>query len=110
MRCSAATHTRAGTGARAFAPKMWHNIMWRLGSCKPRSSRFACVRVRVASHDLAREGEWLLIEWPPGEAEPTHHWLSTLPQKISFKHLVNSALGRWMIERDYEERHWRRST
>src|SRR5262249_31786530 len=47
--------------------------------------------------------EWLLIEWPPGEAEPTHYWLSTLPHEISFKQLVTNAMGRWMIERDYEE-------
>ena len=23
--------------------------------------------------------EWLLIEWPTGESEPTKYWLSTLP-------------------------------
>ncbi len=23
--------------------------------------------------------EWLLIEWPKGEKEPTKYWLSTLP-------------------------------
>ena len=44
-----------------------------------------------------------MIEWPEGEVEPTHYWLSTLPQSISFKQLVNNAMGRWMIERDYEE-------
>jgi SRSO17 transposase len=89
--------------ARALAPKMWRNVTWRQGSCKPLSSRFARVRVRVAHHDQMRDEEWLLIEWPEGEVEPTHYWLSTLPQKISFKQLINSAMGRWMIERDYEE-------
>jgi SRSO17 transposase len=89
--------------ARALAPKMWRNITWRQGSCKPLSSRFARVRVRAANQNLPRQEEWLLIEWPPGEAEPVHYWLSTLPQQISFKQLVNNAMGRWMIERDYEE-------
>ena len=89
--------------ARALAPKMWRNITWRQGSCKALSSRFARVRVRAANQNLAREEEWLLIEWPLGEAEPVHYWLSTLPQETSFKQLVNNAMGRWMIERDYEE-------
>jgi SRSO17 transposase len=89
--------------ARALAPKMWREITWRQGSCQPLSSRFARVRVRAAHHDRAREEEWLLIEWPDDEVEPTHYWLSTLPQEISFKQLVNNAMGRWMIERDYEE-------
>ena len=89
--------------ARALAPKMWRNITWREGSCQSLSSRFARIRVRAANQNLAREEEWLLIEWPPGETEPVHYWLSTLPQEISFKQLVNNAMGRWMIERDYEE-------
>jgi SRSO17 transposase len=89
--------------ARAMSPKMWRNITWRQGSSKPLSSRFARVRVRAANQNRVREEEWLLIEWPEGEAEPTHYWLSTLPQAISFKQFVNNAMGRWMIERDYEE-------
>jgi SRSO17 transposase len=73
--------------ARGLPPKMWRNITWRQGSGKPLSSRFARVRVRAANQNRAREEEWLLIEWPEGEAEPVHYWLSTLPQEISFKQL-----------------------
>ena len=47
--------------------------------------------------------EWLLIEWPEGEDEPTRYWLSTLPQNTSFRNLVDAAKLRWRIERDYEE-------
>ena len=89
--------------ARALPPKMWRSITWRQGSCKPLSSRFARVRARASHHDRLRDEEWLLIEWPEGEAEPVHYWLSTLPQGISFRQLVSNAMGRWMIERDYEE-------
>lgn len=89
--------------ARALAPKMWRNLTWRQGSDKPLRSRFARVRVRAANYNRVREQEWLLIEWPEGEPEPVHYWLSTLPQEVSFKQLVNNAMGRWMIERDYEE-------
>jgi len=76
-----------------------------LAAGKLSAAVFALARVRVsaAHHDRARDEEWLLIEWAQGELEPTHYWLSTLPQEISFKQLVTHAMGRWMIERDYEE-------
>jgi hypothetical protein len=44
-----------------------------------------------------------LIEWPEGEAEPTKHWLATLPENVSFERLVDLAKLRWRIERDYQE-------
>ena len=47
--------------------------------------------------------EWLLIEWPEGEKEPTKYWLSTLPEDITFQRLVDLAKLRWRIERDYQE-------
>jgi SRSO17 transposase len=47
--------------------------------------------------------EWLLIEWPEGEDEPTKYWLLTLPRNISFRDLVDAAKLRWRVERDYEE-------
>jgi hypothetical protein len=47
--------------------------------------------------------EWLLIEWPEGEDEPTKYWLSTLSSNITFRDLVDAAKLRWRIERDYQE-------
>src|SRR5258708_27911361 len=47
--------------------------------------------------------EWLLIEWPRGEAEPSKYWVSTLPPETKLKPLVKMAKHRWIIERDYEE-------
>jgi hypothetical protein len=44
-----------------------------------------------------------LIEWPKGEKEPTKYWLSTLPEDIGFRRLVDLAKLRWRIERDYQE-------
>jgi len=89
--------------ARALPQKSWRSVTWREGTKEPLSSRFARLRVRAANSNLARDEEWLLIEWAQGETEPRHYWLSTLPQKTSFKQLVFNAMGRWMIERDYEE-------
>jgi SRSO17 transposase len=84
----------------------WRTIRWREGSADWLSSRFARVRVQVGHNRLIPElaaQEWLLVEWPEGEAEPTKYWLSTLPAKISFRQLVDFAKLRWRIERDYQE-------
>jgi SRSO17 transposase len=70
------------------------------------ASRFARACVRVGHNKLLPESlseEWLLIEWPEGEAEPTKYWLSTLPANFSFRRLVDLAKLRWRIERDYQE-------
>src|SRR5262245_16295157 len=58
-------------------------------------------RGRIRSGKPAKE--WLLIEWPEGEDEPTKYALSTLPANITFCDLVDSAKLRWRIERDYQE-------
>jgi SRSO17 transposase len=84
----------------------WHTIRWREGSADWLSSRFARVRVRAAHGYLLPEllaQEWLLIEWPEGEANPTKYWLSTLPVDIGFRELVDLAKLRWRVERDYQE-------
>ena len=86
--------------------RAWRTIKWREGSADWLSSRFARVRVGVGHNQLIPEllsQEWLLIEWPEGEAEPTKYWLSTLPVDISFRRLVDFTKLRWRIERDYQE-------
>jgi SRSO17 transposase len=63
--------------------------------------------VRIAHDDERRKVphpiEWLLIEWPKDEDEPTRYWLSNLPEQIAFNRLVDLAKLRWRIERDYQE-------
>src|SRR5437868_5218028 len=84
----------------------WRTVTWREGSADQLSSRFARVRVRIGYNKLIPEKlspEWLLIEWPEGEAEPTKYWLATMPETISFERLVDLAKLRWRIERDYQE-------
>jgi SRSO17 transposase len=84
-----------------------HNVSWREGTRGMMRSRFAAMRVRVAHRDYWRKEphpeQWLLIEWPTGEKEPTKYWLSNLPTSITLRKLVAIAKLRWRIERDYEE-------
>jgi SRSO17 transposase len=85
----------------------WRRVTWREGSNAPLASRFAAVRVRPAHRDYWRSAprpeEWLLIEWPKGEAEPAKYWLATLPETTKLRALVNLAKLRWRIERDYQD-------
>ncbi len=89
--------------ARALPPRSYRSLTWREGTAEPLRSRFARVRVCAAHGDRPREEEWLIIEWPKGEPEPTHYWLSTLPAERSFTELVAIVKMRWRIERDYRE-------
>jgi SRSO17 transposase len=85
----------------------WKSVTWRQGTAGKLRSRFAALRVRPAHRDYwqaePHAEEWLVIEWPKGEAEPTKYWLSTLPPQTKLKDLVAIAKQRWIIERDYQE-------
>jgi SRSO17 transposase len=82
-------------------------VSWREGTSGMMRSRFAALRVRAAHRDYWRKEphpeQWLLIEWPKTEKEPTKYWLSNLPSSIALRKLVAIAKLRWRIERDYEE-------
>jgi SRSO17 transposase len=90
-----------------LAPSAWKSVRWREGTRGAMSSRFAAVRVRPAHRDYKltkpRGREWLLVEWPKGDQEPTKYWLSTVPAEIEIAELVRLAKIRWRIERDYQE-------
>jgi SRSO17 transposase len=87
--------------------RAWKTITWREGTNSPLSSRFAALRVRPAHRDhkllSPHPVEWLVIEWPKGEEEPTKYWLSTLPDTMALRALVDLAKLRWRIERDYQD-------
>jgi SRSO17 transposase len=85
----------------------FREITWREAGERKLQSRFAAVRVRPAHRDYEQaephQEEWLLIEWPREEKEPTKYWVSTLPPTTKLKALIKMAKHRWIIERDYEE-------
>jgi hypothetical protein len=93
--------------ALSLPAEAWQTIAWREGTADLLSSRFALLRVRPAHRDTElsqpRAEEWLLIEWPDGEAEPSKYWFATLPEDIALDRLVDLAKLRWRIERDYQE-------
>jgi SRSO17 transposase len=85
--------------------RRFRTVTWREGTNQALCSRFAAVRIRCAHQAYAAPSaeQWLLIEWPRCEAEPTKYFLSTLPLDTALKELVRLAKLRWRIERDYQE-------
>jgi SRSO17 transposase len=93
--------------ARSLPKKAWQTVRWREGTRGTMTSRFTALRVRPAHRDDTRTEprpvEWLLIEWPTGEQEPTKYWLSTVPEDVELDELVRLAKLRWRVERDFQE-------
>ena len=105
------SHTHQPLAVKALASTLpataWRTVTWRRGSRQALRSRFAAVRVRPAHRDdwqsTPHPEEWLLMEWPTGEPEPTKYWFGTVAADLSLRELVRLAKHRWIIERDYEE-------
>lgn len=94
--------------AEALSESDWHTVKWREGTRRgTMKSRFARVRVRAAHRDTGRETlreeEWLLIQWPKNETEPTKYWLSTAADDAPLSEMIRLVKVRWRIERDYQE-------
>ena len=93
--------------ADALPREAWKTVRWREGTKGTKVSRFAAAHVRVRRSDTRRhelgDPQWLLVEWPAAETEPTQYWLSTVPEDVELRDLVALAKIRWRIERDYQE-------
>jgi hypothetical protein len=50
-----------------------------------------------------RPEQWLIIEWPADQDEPTKYCLSILPESTPLNELVSAAHQRRRIERDYQD-------
>ena len=85
----------------------WKKVRWREGSKGWLESRFWAARVQ-ASHGFHAGREpgkqvWLLVEWPPGAAQPIRYFLCDLSANYSLRRLVRVAKARWKIEQDYQQ-------
>jgi SRSO17 transposase len=97
------------TVAKRLPKRAWKKVTWREGTRGPQRSRFAKLKVWAAHGWRAqmhpqRAAEWLLVEWPEGDTEPTKYWLAHLgPGSPGLRRLVTIAHARWRIEMDYRE-------
>jgi SRSO17 transposase len=85
---------------------MFRRVRWREGTRRGLESDFYVSRVAVdygseAQPDL--RAEWLIIEWPKNEDEPSNYSLSTLPATMGKRQLIHILKERWRTERAYEE-------
>ncbi len=80
------------TLALSLPTQAFQTIGWREGTNEPLSGRFAALRVRHAGGNAGkarlRPLQWLLIEWPAGDAEPSKYVLSTLPEDTPINELA----------------------
>nr|WP_239061323.1 transposase [Salinispora oceanensis] len=77
------------------------------------SGHIFALRVRLAGRAIQRGSHrgddralpecWLLVQWPPGQDEPSDYWLSDLPADTPLAELVRLAKSHWRIEHDYRE-------
>ena len=93
--------------AKSLPSAAWTEVAWAEGTRGKLRSRFAALRVRVASRDHKRTApraeEWLLMEWPKGDTEPAKYWLSTESEGLPLVDLVAKTKLRWRVERDFQE-------
>ena len=100
-------HASRGQAARGYLrglmlpAKAYRTVTWREGTNTRLGSRFARVRCSAAHHNCPRKEQWLIIEWPAGQAQPTQYFLSNLLEGTAFKTLVHTLKMRWRIEHDY---------
>jgi SRSO17 transposase len=85
---------------------MFQRVRWQEGTRRALESYFYISRVGVdygseAQPDL--RAEWLIIEWPENEDEPSKFSLSTLPSTTGKRQLVRILKERWRTERAYED-------
>jgi SRSO17 transposase len=112
-----------GALSRSFTKAQWHSVAWRAADGSQRKTRIAWVPVYVLS-DLDRQtGQWpqtwLVVDWPEGDPEPYHLYLSHFKSGPTAKRCLRLSRGRFPVEQyfqrgksdlgldHYEGRSWR---
>jgi SRSO17 transposase len=93
--------------AASLDPDAFQTLVYRTRDREEVRSRFAAVRV-IAAHPVERDRcapreEWLIIEWPDGDEQPSDYWISNLPAVTTPARLARLARLRWTIELDYRQ-------
>lgn len=90
-----------------LGPSAFRRYVWREGTSRMLSSRFALCRVAVPGEEGTPESadriEWLIIEWPEDKKEPCKFILTTLGEQLPPAELIRIVRERYRTERAYEE-------
>lgn len=90
-----------------LGPSAFRTYVWREGTSRMLSSRFALCRVAVPGEEGTPESadrvEWLIIEWPEDKKEPCRFILTTLGEDLPPAELIRIIRERYRTERAYEE-------
>ena len=93
--------------AASLGPEDFQTLTYTTREGEEIRSRFAMLRV-IAAHPVERDRcrpreEWLIIEWPEDDEQPSDYWVSNLPADTTPERLARLARLRWMIELDYRQ-------
>ena len=95
-----------GTLSRTITEVQWHHVAWHAADRTKRQTRIAWLAVYVLSDLDPDTGEWpqtwLVVDWPEGNAEPYHiylTWLKTEPVPIRCLRL---SRGRFAVEQFFQ--------
>jgi len=85
----------------------WQTVCWRKGTKKKLVSRFAAIRVDPGAgqgkKSVPQFRQWLLIEWPKGDENPTKYWFSNMNAQTGISKLVELAKARYLVEQNYQQ-------
>lgn len=109
--------------SRTLHGKQWRAVAWHAADGTKRQTRIGWLPVYVYSDLDALSGDWpqswLVVDWPEGDAEPYHLYLTAFTQAPSAARCLRLSRGRFPVEqffqRDktdlgldhYEGRSWR---
>lgn len=89
--------------APALLKSAWGQVTWPEGVAGPTDFSLcpgACQRRLLRS---APGEESLIIEWPEGAPKPAMYWISVRAKTLRRQTMLDTVMGRWRIERDYQE-------
>jgi SRSO17 transposase len=90
--------------AQELSRAAYREYTWKEGSKAALKSRFAFRRVRLEEQKgLPGRTEWLIVEWPENESDPTGYFLTTLPSKMKKARIIRLIKERWRTERVYQD-------
>jgi len=95
-----------GALSRTFAEVQWHHVAWHAADRTRRQTRIAWLAVYVLS-DLDQDtGEWpqtwLVVDWPEGDAEPYHIYLTGLKTEPVPIRCLRLSRGRFAVEQFFQ--------
>lgn len=95
-----------GALSRTITDGQWHHVAWHAADRAKRHTRIAWLAVYVLSDLDPDTGEWpqtwLVVDWPEGDAEPYHIYLTRLQTAPVPIRCLRLSRGRFVVEQFFQ--------